>query len=291
LVTEIRLRAHAKINLYLDVIGERRDGYHDIRSIMQSLALADELVISKADELKLSLSGEFKVPVENNLVLRVARALRDETGNKEGALIVLDKKVPVAAGLGGGSADAAAALIGLNMLWGLDLSPSDLQIVGGKIGADIPFCLQGGICLVEGKGDKVSPLPYDFKAHVVIAKPFFSLSTADVYSSFDKVGSTGISSIESINAALGGGRLRNVSVLLANALEKVVILKYPLINEIKERALQTGALGVLMSGSGSSVFAIAESEKVAHKIAASLKDFCRDVIITSTYQKGVDIFL
>ncbi len=285
----VKLKAYAKINLYLDVIGKRDDGYHDIRSIMQSVLLADELAISDADGLELTLSGKFKVSPKDNLVLKAARALQDFTEKERGASIVLEKKIPVAAGLGGGSADAAATLIGLNILWDLNLSLDNLQTIGEKIGADVPFCLRGGTCLVEGKGERVSSLTDNFVADIVIIKLPFNLSTSRVYSDFDKVKSSCVSPIEGIIAALHNGRLNDVSSSLANVLEETVISKNPMIKEIKERVLREGALGVLMSGSGSSVFAIAESKKTALKIADSLKNFYEDVIVTATSPKGVDV--
>ncbi|MDO8886305.1 4-(cytidine 5'-diphospho)-2-C-methyl-D-erythritol kinase [Candidatus Oleimmundimicrobium sp.] len=291
LVRKVKIKAHAKINLYLDITGKRVDGYHNIHSLMQSILLADELVVSDAEDLKLIVSGEFKVPLEDNLVLKAAQTLQNFTKKKSGACISLNKKIPVAAGLGGGSADAAATLVGLNILWDLKLSLKDLQAIGEKIGADVPFCLQGGLCLVEGKGEKVSSLPGNFAADIVIVKPSFELSTSQVYSDFDKIRLPCVLfSMEPMIAALHKGSLRGVSSLLANVLEKPVISKNPIIREIKEKALQAGATGALMSGSGSSVFAIADSKEAALKIANHLKGFYENVIVTATSQKGIDVY-
>jgi len=287
---EIKIEAHAKINLYLDVLSKKEDGYHNIRSIMQSVSLADELVISNDKDLRLTLSGKFKVTSKRNLALKAAKILQVESGGKQGALICLAKNIPIGAGLGGGSADAAATLIGLNQLWQLNLSLKDLQGMGEKVGADVPFCLQGGTCLVEGIGEKVSPLSCDFNAHVVIAKPPFNLSTKKVYSNFDEAQKFHVPTIESMIAVLHDGNVSGVSSLITNVLEREVILQNPLIGKIKEKALQAGAQGALMSGSGSSVFAIARSKKNAFEIADSLRGLCKHILITTTYHSGVNIF-
>ncbi|HAW60663.1 MAG TPA: 4-(cytidine 5'-diphospho)-2-C-methyl-D-erythritol kinase [Actinobacteria bacterium] len=284
----LELRAHAKINLYLDVLGKRGDGYHDIQSVMQSLELADEISLSE-ESMDIGVVCSFPLPREENLVWKAAKLLRDEVGVERGALIEITKHIPVAAGLAGGSADVAAVLMGLNLLWDLDLSHDRLLDLGERIGADVPFCLKGGTCLMEGKGERVTSVASLPHVWVVVAKPDFEVSTGWAYDRLDRMGISSLLSISEMLAALERGDLREISSLLANIFERVMIEEHPEIESLKKKSIEAGALGALMSGSGPSVFALFEGRKEAEKAARLLEHLCSTVIVTTTYPCGWDI--
>ncbi len=285
----LRLRAHAKINLYLDVLNLRDDGYHEIQTLMQSIALSDDLQITHhPSTIKIHCNHPELANSQDNLAFKAAVLLKDQTGIDKGARIELDKRIPLGAGLAGGSADAAAVLTGLNKLWDLNLSSAQLQLLGAQLGSDIPFCLQGGTFWAEGRGEKLKEVSQFPEASVVIAAPRFSLSTAKIYGKWDEVGARTKTDQSRLMKSMQAGDLRETCFCLANALEEVVFRSYPLVSELKSKSLEAGALGSLMSGSGPCVFSIAESPKQAKKIAAALSGFC-SVFITSTVKKGIEI--
>jgi 4-diphosphocytidyl-2-C-methyl-D-erythritol kinase len=284
----LELRAHAKINLYLDVLGKRGDGYHDIQSVMQSLELADEISLSERS-LDIEVVCSSPLPREENLAWKAAKLLRDEVGVEGGVLIEITKHIPIAAGLAGGSADVAAVLVGLNLLWGLDLSHDRLLELGERIGADVPFCLKGGTCLVEGKGERVTSLASLPHVWTVVAKPDFEVPAGWAYGRLDRMGVSSLLSISEVLAALERKDLRGIGSVLANIFERVTIEEHPEIESLKKKFIEAGALGALMSGSGPSVFALFEGKEEAEKAARLLENLCSTVIVTATYPYGWNV--
>ncbi|MBS3909732.1 MAG: 4-(cytidine 5'-diphospho)-2-C-methyl-D-erythritol kinase [Actinobacteria bacterium] len=268
----LTIKAFAKINLYLDVISRYPDGYHRIVSIMQSVSLHDLLEISEAPypviDVRCTAGG---LSGTTNLAYRAALELREQTGVRAGARISIKKNIPIAAGLAGGSADAAATLFGLDRLWGLDLSSEYLKEIATRIGADVPFCLIGGTMLAEGKGEILASLTPVPDVSLVIATPPMPVSTAEVYRQFDEAGPAPLGKKDEILSALYHGDARGIAGSLNNLLEYVVLKRYPIILEAKDIALASGALAALMSGSGPSVFALCGDEVAALEVARAMR--------------------
>lgn len=273
--------AHAKINLTLDVLGTLPGGYHEVKSVMQALELHDVLQISRGDA-GITISGNGKsIPLgPDNLVYRAAALLLEHTGLKRAVHIHIIKRIPVAAGLGGGSADAAAALVGLNRFWELGLPSGELMELGAKIGADVPFFITGKTALATGKGEKLFPLPAPPPMGVVLVKPGFGVSTARVYKLFDRLSHVSGPYTDHMIAALKRGEAGEIASCLGNALEPVTAELHPQIREIKEELKQAGALGVEMSGSGPTVFGLVKDPEEALDLARRLKGGDREVIAT-----------
>ena len=262
---EISLKALAKINLGLDVVRRRDDGYHEVRMIMQTIHLYDRLKISKTKnkgiEIKTNLS--FLPVNENNLVYKAGKLLMDEFDIKEGMSVELIKKIPVAAGMAGGSTDAAAMLYGMNQIFELGLSRKQLMERGVKIGADVPYCIMRGTALAEGIGEELTSLPPMVKCPVLIAKPPISVSTKFVYQNLKLDENTIHPDIDKIVSNIKSKDLKGVAENMGNVLETVTIPNYPVIDEIKSRMIEAGALNAMMSGSGPTVFGVFESEAKA----------------------------
>lgn len=266
----MEIKAYAKINLALNITGVRADGYHELETVMQSLALHDVLELDPASCIEIAVEGAELPPGPGNLAYRAADLLRRETGCCEGVRIRLTKKIPIAAGLAGGSADAAAVLRGLNQVWKLGLTREELLKLAANIGSDVPFCLSGGTALARGRGELIEPLPELPTFGVLLVKPPFGVSTADVYRRYDQaVGHTEPSCCKMAEAIRRGDAGQIVS-LLGNDLEAVTIAMHPLIGNIKKDMLAAGALGVLMSGSGPTVFGIFPDRNTAAKTALRL---------------------
>ncbi|WP_347489660.1 4-(cytidine 5'-diphospho)-2-C-methyl-D-erythritol kinase [Desulfoscipio sp. XC116] len=265
------VNAYAKINLVLDVLGTRTDGYHELVTIMQTLELHDRLEFSKAGAIKLVVEGADLSAGSDNLAFRAADLLRRRSGYAGGANIKLVKRIPLAAGLAGGSADAAAVLRGLNKLWGLGMEMEELADLGAAIGSDVPFCLQGGTALVRGRGERVDPLPGLPPLGAVLAKPPFGVSTARVYHRYDDIVKPLHPDGQGMLRAVRGSDVGRVAACLGNALEQVTVSMYPQIGEIKEIVAAAGALGVLMSGSGPTVFGLFDDEFAARRAADGIK--------------------
>ncbi|HZK18517.1 MAG TPA: 4-(cytidine 5'-diphospho)-2-C-methyl-D-erythritol kinase [Clostridia bacterium] len=284
------MAARAKTNLLLDVLHKRNDGYHELETIMQSLELHDCIEFEEAEDISLKVKGgDGQVPAgPENLVWRAAAVLREYTGVARGVKMTLRKNIPVAAGLGGGSADAAAVLKGLNELWGLDMETHELAGVGAQIGSDVPFCVYGGTALVGGRGERVMPLPPLPRVDVVLAKPYKGLSTAKVYKHYDLFGiyDKGTLDTEGMVAAIREGNVNAVVKLLGNALEKTAISLLPVIGDIKKTFVRNGALGVLVSGSGPTVLGVAEDPTHAKALADGLAIHDVSVVVTKTADGG-----
>ncbi len=252
----VELKAHAKINLCLDIIGRRPDGYHELRMIMQTLELHDRIRIDRRQEgirVKM-LRYEFVPEDERNLAFRAARRLMEEFSIREGVEITIDKRIPVAAGLGGGSSDAAAVLKGMNTLFELGLDTPGLQKRGLELGADVPFCIEGGTRLSEGIGERLSPLPPAEGRYVLLAKPPRGVSTREVYQGYDERGGGWHPDVDGMARSLEDGSSEGVMSRLGNVLEDVTIPMVPDIDTVKRCMLDKGARGALMSGSGPTVF-------------------------------------
>jgi len=257
------VKAYAKINLLLDVLGTRPDGYHELFTIMQALELHDVVEIKEAEQIELVVEGAELSSGSDNLAFRAAVLLRRRSGCRGGAYIKLFKRIPLEAGLAGGSADAAAVLHGLNKLWGLGLVQSELEALGAFIGSDVPFCLRGGTALVQGRGERVESLPSLPPLGVLLAKPFFGLSTAQVYRLYDGLVEPQHLDNQGMLQAVCGGYVDGVIARLGNVLEQVTLTKHPEIGELKEILAGAGALGVLMSGSGPTVFGLFDNKTAA----------------------------
>ena len=282
----ISLKALAKINLGLDVVRRRDDGYHEVRMIMQTINLFDRLEIKKIKESAIKIhTNLFFLPVnENNLVYKAAKLLIDEFGVSVG----LTKKIPVAAGMAGGSTDAAAMLFGMNRLFGLGLSKKQLMERGVKIGADVPYCIMRGTALAEGIGDKLSPLPEMVKCPVLIAKPQISVSTKFVYQNLKLDDKTVHPDIDRLIEDIRNKDLKAVSDHMGNVLESVTIPNYPVISQIKEQMMDSGAVGSMMSGSGPTVFGLFDDSRTAQLAFGKIKrsGLAKQVYLTSIYNNN-----
>ena len=269
----ISLKALAKINLGLDVTGKREDGYHDVRMIMQSIHLYDRVEIKKTRSPKIRVEVNlYYLPVdENNLVYKAAAIMKERYGIKEGVRITLQTFIPVAAGLGGGSSDAAAVLVGMNRMFKLGLKQEELMKVGAQIGADVPFCVMRGTALAEGIGEKLTALPPMPKCPVLIAKPGVSVSTAEVYQNLKLYDGMKHPDIDGMIEAIQSKDLNGIAAKMENILETVTIPRYPVIKEIKKIMLDNGSLNAMMSGSGPSVFGLFREEKDIQAAYEALK--------------------
>ncbi|MCD8149319.1 MAG: 4-(cytidine 5'-diphospho)-2-C-methyl-D-erythritol kinase [Clostridiales bacterium] len=260
---EISLKALAKINLGLDVVGQREDGYHEVRMVMQSIHLYDRVEIKKTRSPQIHVQTNlFYLPVdENNLVYKAAKLMKTEFKIKEGVRITLHKFIPVAAGMAGGSSDAAAVLVGMNRIFNLGLKQSRLMELGLKLGADVPFCVMRGTALAEGIGEKLTSLPPMPKCPILIAKPGVSVSTQHVYEQLKLTEGTEHPDIDLIVENIKKKNLRGVAENMGNILETVTVKEFPVIRELKSLMKEHGALGTMMSGSGPTVFGLYHSEK------------------------------
>lgn len=271
---KIKLKALGKINLGLDVLGRRPNGYHDVRMVMQTVYLYDQILLEKTDKEGISLETNlFYLPVnENNLAYRAAKMLIDEFTIKEGVHISLEKHIPVAAGMAGGSSNAAAVLYGMNRLFQLGLTDQELMDRGVQLGADVPYCIMRGTVLAEGIGEKLTPLPAMPKCHVLLAKPPISVSTQKVYEKLDAQEVTKHPDIDGILLGLQTGDLKKITSSMGNVLENVTITEYPQIERIKDVMKEEGALNAMMSGSGPTVFGIYDDKMLARRAAARIRE-------------------
>lgn len=271
---EIRLKAMAKINLGLDVLRKREDGYHEVRMIMQTIRLFDRITIYRTEDPQIRVRTNLHyLPVnEDNLVYRAAKLLLDEFPTGKGVLIELNKYIPVAAGLAGGSADAAAVLVGVNRMFGLRLGKRQLMERALQIGADVPFCVMRGTALAEGIGEKLTPLPAMPDCSIVVAKPKVYVSTKAVYGNLKADEIREHPDIDGQIEALKQGDLKGLAKRMGNVLETVTVPEYPVIGQIKERMLEHGALNAMMSGSGPTVFGLFTDREKARTVCGVLRE-------------------
>ncbi len=267
------LKAMAKINLGLDVIRRRADGYHEVRMIMQTIDLYDELTFERLPENELRMTANLRMlPTDrNNLIIRTAELLREEFGIREGLAVHLKKNIPVAAGMAGGSTDAAAVFVAMNRMFGLGLGMEELQKRAVRIGADVPYCIQGGTALSEGIGEILTALPPAPRCSVVVAKPGIHVSTKFVYQNLRLDRLPGHPDIDGMIESIRAGSLKGVAGRLENVLETVTAEEYPVIEQIKGFLMEQGALGALMSGSGPTVFGLYGDRREARRACEELK--------------------
>ena len=284
---DISLKALAKINLGLDVVRRREDGYHEVRMIMQTIHLYDRLDIKRTKESGIQIQTNLSfLPVnENNLIYKAAKLLMDEFSITDGVSVKLDKRIPVAAGMAGGSTDAAAMLFGMNRLFSLGLTKRQLMERGVQIGADVPYCIMRGTALAEGRGEELSPLAPMVKCPVLIAKPSISVSTKFVYQNLKLDDTTVHPDIDLLIEDIKAKNLYDIAAHMGNVLETVTIPNYPVIDEIKKHMLSHGAVGAMMSGSGPTVFGLFDDEATAKKAYKAMRSshLARQVYLTSVY--------
>lgn len=284
---ELNLKALAKINLGLDVLRRREDGYHEVRMVMQTVHLYDRICLKKTEQPGIWVKTNlYYLPAnENNLVYKAAKLLMEEFQLPGGMNIDLKKYIPVAAGMAGGSSDAAAVLYGINRMYGLKLSQEALMERGLKIGADVPYCLMRGTALAEGIGEKLTPLLPVPKCPVLIAKPSVSVSTKTVYENLRLDGSTPHPDMDGVLAAIEAGDLKRMASCMGNILETVTCVRYPVIGELKRVMKEQGALNALMSGSGPTVFGLFEEKEQAKAVMRAIKaqGLAKQVYLTDMY--------
>ena len=278
---EITEKAPAKINLGLDVISKLTDGYHELDMIMASVDLSDRITVRElpdSSDVTLQSNSSFVPLNKKNHVYKAAALIKKMFHIETGVAIYIDKKIPVAAGLAGGSSDAAATLRALNQLWQLGLSLAELAKLGEEIGSDVPYCIYGQTARVTGRGEHVKPITNTKKPWVILVKPAFGVSTPDIFRHVDLATITH-PDIDTLEAAVVNADVDKVLQNLGNSLEDVTLSKHPLISKIKEHLTARGADAVLMSGSGPTVFALCHQEKKAHRICDSIKGFCNEVYL------------
>lgn len=290
----MELKAYGKINLGLDVVKKREDGYHEVRMIMQTVNLHDRITMEKSgsEGIRTETNLPYVPDGEGNLAYRAARLLADEFNLTDGVNIKIKKCIPVAAGMAGGSTDAAAVLVGMNRLFGLGLSKKELMKRGVRLGADVPYCIMRGTALSEGIGEILTALPPAPQCHVVLAKPQVSVSTKAVYGSLrvNELKPEAHPDIDGMTAAIKAKDLDGVIARLGNVLETVTIPAHPEIGTIKNILMENGAEGALMSGSGPTVFGIYKDREAAQAACRLLKQaengrLTRQVYLTSFFNK------
>ena len=272
-MNELTIKGMAKINLALDVLGKRSDGYHEVSMIMQTVGLYDELRIVRKENSGIEVfCDKAELPCnEHNLIYKAPALIFRGTGMRGGVSIHLRKNIPIAAGLAGGSTDAAAALTGINRLFELGLDYDRLEKMAVQIGADVPYCLHGGTCLSEGIGERLKPLTKVPDACVVIAKPNINVSTKYVYQNLNLDENVKHPDVAGMIEAIEQNSIAGVAARLGNVLETVTVTRYPQIEQMKQCLLEAGALGALMSGSGPTVFGLFEKEDTAKAAYAQLE--------------------
>lgn len=277
------LKTPAKINWFLSVLGKREDGYHEILSLMQSISLYDHLTFEHSDRIEIKTDAD--IPLEKNLVYRAAVLLKEKLSVSKGAVITLNKEIPLAAGLGGGSSDAACALSGLNRLWELGLKDEELIKFGGMLGSDIPFFFKAPIAVVTGRGEIVTGLKTVSRHIIVIVKPALGVSSKWAYSEMSKLLpelTKRDNNIKLFCHALERQDFKSIALMMKNDLELPVIREFQVIGEIKDRLLAMGAEASLMSGSGPTVFGVFNSRKKAENAAEAMKTYWSRVVETLT---------
>lgn len=283
----IRLKARAKINLGLDVLGKCEDGYHEVRMVMQTIGIYDRLILTKIPEEEIRITSNLAfLPVnENNLIYKAIKLLKDEYHFPGGVSVDLNKFIPVAAGMAGGSTDAASTMFGVNRLFGLNLSMGKMMELGVRLGADVPYCVMRGTALAEGIGEKltrITPVPHMW---ILIAKPQINVSTRLVYEQLDMGGIQKHPDIDGIIRAIEAQDVVRIAQSMGNVLENVTVPLYPVIETIKQDMLSHGAINAMMSGSGPTVFGIFPDEQTTLACQAFLKKKgdARQVYITENF--------
>ena len=282
---KIEIYSYSKINLTLNILGKRQDGYHNIETIMQSINLADRIFIKEEKEGIKIKCNHSQVPIDaQSLAYRSAEKILSRYRITKGVKIEIDKKIPLASGMAGGSANSASILVGINKLFALNLSNKDLRGMGEELGMDVPFCIQNGTALAYHRGEKVTPLsPINPPLWIVIINPGFEIPTKWAYNNLDlSLIKREKNNTKAMLEALKEGEARGIAKNLFNSFEELIIKKYPEIGKIKDRLIEEGTLGALMSGSGSTVFGIAQNKEKAFKIYKKLKSQYKSIWIVHT---------
>lgn len=272
-------KAPAKINLMLDVLRKREDGYHEVEMVMTMVDLADRLEMEELPRDTIIISSQAGyIPLdEKNLAFQAAKLIKERYQVKQGVYIHLDKNIPVAAGLAGGSSDAAATLRGLNRLWGLNIPNEELLALGAELGSDVPFCVTGGTAIATGRGEKLEHIMNPPQCWVVLAKPPINVSTADVYGRLRASEIMVHPSAAAMKQAIEAQSFPDICGRLGNVLEDVTLPLYPEVQQLKDAMVRLGADGVLMSGSGPTVFGLVSKESKIARIYNGLRGFCKEV--------------
>lgn len=280
---EIIEKAPAKINLGLDVLGNRADGYHELEMVMSSVDLADRLIMEELEEDKIIIeTNKAFLPIDKrNNVYQAASIVKKRYGINKGILIRITKNIPVAAGLGGGSTDCAAALRGMDRLWQLGLTMPELIDIGMEVGTDVPYCIYGTTAFISGKGEKVTPLRPMPQCWVVLVKPRLSVSTGKIFQEVD-LDQLHHPDIQELSDAILAEDYQRMIAAMGNSLESITIPKHPVVQQIKERMMKYGADVALMTGSGPTVFALCQKYSRAQRVYNALKGFCEEVYLVRT---------
>lgn len=291
-MNSIELKSRAKINLSIDVLGKRPDGYHLVEMIMQTIDLFDIIKIFSLDEDKIIISSNSKeIPTDSsNIVYKAANLIKKEFDIKKGIEIHIDKNIPVAAGMAGGSSNAAAILVGLNKLWDLNLSNDELKKLGLKLGADVPFCIEGEASLAENIGEKLTNIDgLSEDVFILVCKPELFVSTKEVYEAVDSKVIEKRPDNKLLIELLKENNIELLSKKMYNVLESVTKEKYPVIDEIENTMIDNKALGAMMSGSGPTVFGLYSNKDDAEKCKKILLENFKQVYLVKSHKKGVEI--
>ncbi|MFR0019635.1 MAG: 4-(cytidine 5'-diphospho)-2-C-methyl-D-erythritol kinase [Paraclostridium sp.] len=292
-MNSIDLKSRAKVNLSIDVLGKREDGYHLVEMIMQTIDLYDKLKITEIEENSILIkSNSLDIPLnEDNIMYKAVNLLKNQFNIEKGIEISIEKNIPVAAGMAGGSSNAAAVLVGLNKLWNLGLSENELKDIGLKLGADVPFCITGGSALAEGIGEKltnIKGLPEDL--NILVCKPNIFVSTKEVYQSLNMDRVKRRPQNKELIDALQKEDVKFISENMVNVLEEVTSLKYSEIGQIEDIMIKNKALGSMMSGSGPTVFGLFDNKDCAIKAKEDLQAKYNQVYLVKSSNKGVEIY-
>lgn len=281
----LRIKAAAKLNFSLDILGIRPDGYHEMDMVMQTIDLFDDLELSKAGTISVFSDGSPDGP--ENLAWKAAEAFFRAAKRSGGARIRLTKRIPAQAGMAGGSADAAAVLIGLNALYDARLSPEALRDAGLSVGADVPYCLIGGTARVRGIGEIVEPMPPFLSGYLVVAKPAIGISTAEAFRRFDRAENLRHPDIAALLSVMEKGQLDALSLFMENVLEQSE--QNETVETLRQELLKNGALAARMTGSGSAVFGLFSEKEAASRCAVALAGENRQILVTKPYPKGITL--
>lgn len=281
----LRIKAAAKLNFSLDILGIRPDGYHEMDMVMQTIDLFDDVELSEAGTISVFSDGSPDGP--ENLAWKAAEAFFRAAKRSGGARIRLTKRIPAQAGMAGGSADAAAVLIGLNALYDARLSPEALRDAGLSVGADVPYCLIGGTARVRGIGEIVEPMPPFLSGYLVVAKPAIGISTAEAFRRFDRAENLRHPDISALLSVMEKGQLDALSLFMENVLEQSE--QNETVETLRQELLKNGALAACMTGSGSAVFGLFSEKEAASRCAVALAGENRQIFVTKPYPKGITL--
>ncbi len=284
MMKQLQITAPAKINLTLDITGIRPDGYHELVTVMHQISLADTVTLTRQPEGLLLDPGHPELPDDaRNLAWRAAELMQQKYRFSGGLAIRIEKRIPIEAGLAGGSTDAAAVITGINRLFGLGLSPAELQTCGAELGADVPFCIAGGTALCTGRGDVMQPLPASPHLYMVLVKPDFSLSTATVYRQFDRLTQVHRPRHDLFLPVWKEGRLQDLPATMGNVLQDASLVLHPEIQHPIDRLRALGAIAAQMSGSGPSVFGIFPDAAAARRAAVRMAETYAACFVTESF--------